>query len=275
MWKLGTIGFGYPDWHGSVYPPDLREEDRLAAYAELYPAVELDTTFYGIPRSETFLRWKRQVSADFSFVLKAPQSLTHSTPLIVGPAAEEWRTLSAGIEILGPERSLILLQFPPSFAATESGLLGRILEDFPAPCPRLVELRHESWFVESTSALLEDHRCSWVASDLAPVGEAAHAPGTDGLGYRPLVPVHLGAVAYLRLCGVHAQFTQDSLELYDASPRIAWWLDQLGPLLGRQPRFLIAGNSFAGHAPGTLRRAARLLGQSEPTLAQPSLFGDF
>ena len=80
---LGTSGWSYADWEGSLYPEDL-PHGRLAEYANHFATVEIDSTFYGTPRRSTVERWRNVVPRGFLFAAKFPQEITHEKNL-VGP----------------------------------------------------------------------------------------------------------------------------------------------------------------------------------------------
>ncbi|MBA3953588.1 MAG: DUF72 domain-containing protein, partial [Rubrobacter sp.] len=74
---LGTSGWSYADWEGTVYPPGIPAGSRLAEYVKGYATVEIDSTFYGTPRRSTVQRWREVAPAGFLFAAKFPQEITH------------------------------------------------------------------------------------------------------------------------------------------------------------------------------------------------------
>ena len=78
---IGTSGFAYPAWRGKFYPKNLVTAEFLAYYAQHFATVEINNTFYRMPHADTVAQWKSQVPATFSFVLKAPQRITHRARL--------------------------------------------------------------------------------------------------------------------------------------------------------------------------------------------------
>ena len=108
----GTSGFSYKEWKGSFYPEDLPAEKMLAYYAERLPAVEINNTFYRMPKPALLEGWAAQVPPEFRFVLKASQRITHRKRL--KEAGEEvayfFRTAATLGERLGPT----LFQLPPN-----------------------------------------------------------------------------------------------------------------------------------------------------------------
>ena len=75
--RVGTSGFAYKEWKGTFYPEKFKDEGMLAYYAERFETVEINNTFYRMPKPELLEKWVSETPADFKFVLKAPQRLTH------------------------------------------------------------------------------------------------------------------------------------------------------------------------------------------------------
>lgn len=276
-WTFGTIGFSYPDWNGLFFPPGCPPDRRLAAYAQVFPGIELDTTFYAAPKPETVMRWREQVPSSFTFSLKAPKALTHDFGG-VGEAKEAtaaWSEYVENIGLLGPERTIALVQLGPSFTADRLPALLAVLDERPAPCRVAFEFRHRSLFTESVYDLLRERRAVIVSADLAPNGSARFSlTQPDPIsGYLPFEPVDLGDWGYVRLCGSHAQFPRDDHELVDPTVRLTDWTTRMQSTYGStKPLFVSVGNSFAGYGPGTIFRWMRLLGLEPPALPQPALF---
>ena len=77
MFKVGTSGFSYGDWKGYFYPKGIQERDMLAFYADAYPMVEINSTYYQIPSAKNMRTMASKVPQEFEFVIKAHQSITH------------------------------------------------------------------------------------------------------------------------------------------------------------------------------------------------------
>lgn len=276
-WIFGTIGFSYPDWNGLFFPPGCPAERRLAAYAQVFSGIELDTTFYAAPKPEAVLRWKDQVPAAFQFSLKAPKAVTHDFGGVGDPreATAAWAEFVANIELLGAERTIALIQLGPSFTADRFPNLLSVLDAQPAHCRMAFEFRHRSLFTDSVYELLRVRGAVVVAADLAPNG-CARLPllQPDPIsGYTPFEPIDLGDWGYIRLCGSHGQFPRDDHELVDPTLRLKDWTARIRSTYGStKPLFVSVGNSFAGYGPGTIFRWMRLLGMEPPSLPQPALF---
>ena len=144
-------------------------------YAEYFDAVEINSTFYRLPRIATLERWRDATPDDFRFAIKLPKAVTHEAGLI-GVAAEvaEFCALIAHLrQKLGP----LLLQLPPSLelnARAASRFLRQLAT--AAPAPVVVEPRHPSWFTARADDLLSEHGAGRVAADPA-LSEAAAEPG--------------------------------------------------------------------------------------------------
>src|SRR5260221_13177879 len=74
---VGTSGYSYKEWKGTFYPEDLPAKQMLRFYGERFRSVEINNTFYRMPKASVLEAWANDVSADFKFVLKAPQQITH------------------------------------------------------------------------------------------------------------------------------------------------------------------------------------------------------
>src|SRR5918997_5282221 len=152
---LGTSGWAYADWEGTLYPEALPSASRLAGDVKRFATVEIDSTFYGTPRRSTVQKW-REVSPDgFLFAAKFPKEITHDRNLVGAEAEVESfiRTMTELGDRLGP----LLLQFPPSFDVEGMGVLEDFLEALPQGPRYAVEVRHRSWLGSDLPALLREH----------------------------------------------------------------------------------------------------------------------
>lgn len=159
---VGTSGWNYPHWRGRFYPPKLPEREWLAYYAQRFPTVEINNTFYRLPGAQTVAQWHRAVPALFTFGIKASRFITHIKRLRLsrGPVARlltRARRLGRG---LGP----ILFQLPPNFGPDE-GRLERFLEGLPAERRYAMEFRHDGWHRESVYRLLRRRGVACCISD--------------------------------------------------------------------------------------------------------------
>ena len=195
--RPGTSGWSYKEWKGTFYPSDLPSDDMLRYYATRLPSVEINNSFYRIPKEKVLLEWADQVPADFRFVLKASRRITHINRLANEDGTLEYflRTINVLGERLGPT----LFQCPPSLRKDMVRL-----RDFLALVPRTwraaLEFRHASWFTDEVYDALRGHDIALVAVD-EDEGEGAGAP---------LVPT--ASWGYLRLR--RTDYTDDTLKAW-------------------------------------------------------------
>jgi uncharacterized protein YecE (DUF72 family) len=139
----GTSGFSYKEWKGSFYPEDLPDSGMLRYYASRLPAVEINNTFYRMPRAALLESWAEQVPDGFAFALKASQQITHRKRLQeAGEAVSYFLSVATTLgDRLGP----VLFQLPPNFKK-DVPRLRDFLALLPPASRSAFEFRHESWF---------------------------------------------------------------------------------------------------------------------------------
>jgi uncharacterized protein YecE (DUF72 family) len=150
--RIGTSGFSYKEWRGTFYPEKLPEAKMLSFYGERFDTVEINNTYYRMPKPSVFEGWAREVQEGFSFVLKAPLSITHlrKGAELADPAAAFFRTAATLRSRLGP----VLLQLPP-YLKKDRGLLRAFFELVPKDVRVAVEVT-PTWHDDDIYALLSD-----------------------------------------------------------------------------------------------------------------------
>jgi uncharacterized protein YecE (DUF72 family) len=163
--RVGCSGWNYAHWRNGVfYPPRLPARRWLELYAERFDTVEVNSTFYRLPRRDAVAHWVEQTPPDFVFTVKASRYLTHVRRLRdVGPGLE---TFLERIEPLvrSPKLGPILWQLPPNFRRDDQRL-AEALAALPRELRHCFEFRHASWFVEETYALLREHGAALAIGD--------------------------------------------------------------------------------------------------------------
>ena len=174
LWT-GTSGFSYKAWKGSFYPDKLPANRMLEYYSRRLSSVEINNTFYRLPRAEMLEKWASQVPGDFAFVLKASRRITHMARLKDAGDPLEYLTRTA-VGALGGRLGPILFQLPP-YLRVDVERLRDFLEIVPEDVRAAFEFRHESWFVDDVYQALADHGAALVTADTgegeAPVVETA------------------------------------------------------------------------------------------------------
>src|SRR5881409_2909306 len=123
--RVGTSGYSYKEWKGSFYPEDLPAAKMLAFYAERFESVEINNTFYRMPDAQMVGKWGEQVPDGFTFVLKAPQRITHQKRL--AGAEEDVAHLFDAATALGGQLGPVLFQLPP-FSRKDAPKLRDLLQ---------------------------------------------------------------------------------------------------------------------------------------------------
>lgn len=176
--RIGSVGWTIPRGSAASFPA---EGSHLQRYAACLNAVEVDATFYRIPRQRTLARWAEAVPDDFRFAVKAPRAATHQARLA---QPDRMAPLLEATEALGPKLEVLLVQLPPSLAfdphlaqAFFSWLRGRWSRGL------VCEPRHPSWFDPEAERLLREWHVARVAADPAPVPSGAGPGGSPHLIY--------------------------------------------------------------------------------------------
>ena len=157
----GTSGFAFKEWKGPFYPEKMKDADMLGFYSTKFPTVEINNTFYRLPKEELLRHWAEQVPEGFSFSIKASQKITHFTRLKEeGAPALEY--LIKAIDVMGAKLGPVLFQLPPNMKKDLERLNG-FLARLPRGRRHTMEFRHESWFDEDTFDALRNHNVAMCA----------------------------------------------------------------------------------------------------------------
>jgi len=158
---IGTSGFSYPAWKGSFYPKELKNDQMLRYYGERFSAVEINNTFYRMPKREMLEQWPPQVPSTFTFVLKASQKITHMKRL--KDVSGEVTYFADTAAVLGAQLGPILFQLHPTMKK-DLPRLTDFLAIVPTDVRPVLEFRHESWFADDVYALLHEHNAALCIS---------------------------------------------------------------------------------------------------------------
>jgi uncharacterized protein YecE (DUF72 family) len=192
---IGTSGWIYSHWTGIFYPEDLPSKNKpphqyiggggkLKYYSRYFKTVEINYSFYHLPRPSTYQNWYQQVPEDFLFAVKASRFITHIKRL--KGVKEAWQQFIKNALYLKEKLGPILFQFPPSFGATKENI--ERLEQFltllkiyrgqtPVNLRYALEFRHKSWcdpegkpsvsyeVNEKIYKLLKKYNVAWVIAD--------------------------------------------------------------------------------------------------------------
>jgi uncharacterized protein YecE (DUF72 family) len=159
---VGTSGYSYKKWKGTFYPKNLPVEQMLRFYGERFRAVEINSTYYGMPRASVLEGWADTVPANFQFVLKAPKQITHLRGL--RDADDLVAHFLEVAEALAEHRGPLLFQLPAT-AKKDVPRLCAFLALLPSQRRAAFEFRHPSWFDKEVFGLLRDHGAALCVAD--------------------------------------------------------------------------------------------------------------
>jgi uncharacterized protein YecE (DUF72 family) len=150
----GTSGYSYKEWKGPFYPKDLPNKQMLRYYGERFRSVEINNTFYRMPKAAVLEAWAAEVPPDFKFVIKASQRITHFQRLKEARDSVDYLLDTIGVlkERLGP----VLFQLPPNLPK-DAPRLRDFLALLPPERRLAFEFRHQSWFDEEIFDILRKH----------------------------------------------------------------------------------------------------------------------
>jgi uncharacterized protein YecE (DUF72 family) len=241
---LGTQGFSFDDWVGPFYPAGTSKTAYLEQYAERLPAVEIDSTFYGVPRVTTVQKWRERTPPGFRFAAKFPKLITHEKKLdrALGDAEAFIGTMQA----LGDKLAVLVLQFAYDFTPDLYDRLDLFLAALPEGTRYAVEVRNRGWLKPEFREMLTQHNTALVLQDLH---------------YMPKMDWITADFTVIRWLGRRKDIARfDEIQI-DRSQELEEWTVKVS-------RFLADGvnvygffnNHFAGHSPESVRQFAALLG---------------
>jgi uncharacterized protein YecE (DUF72 family) len=150
----GASGYSYKEWKGKFYPADIKPEAMLAWYADRLPTVEINNTFYRMPKTTVLENWAATTPEGFRFSIKASQRITHMSRLKVETAAEPLGYLYRNLAALGAKRGPVLFQLPPNLKK-DLPRLTEFLSLLPEGHNAAFEFRNDTWFDDDVYATLK------------------------------------------------------------------------------------------------------------------------
>lgn len=176
---IGTSGYSYPEWKGNFYPQKMASKDFLHYYAERFPTVEINNTFYRMPTAALLNGWAAQVPESFTFVIKASKSITHERRL--QNVGEALTYLLGATSTLGSRLGPLLFQLPPNFRK-DATRLKEFFAQMPERRRVAFEFRHATWFDDETFGILKENGAALCVAD---TGEEPATPlvATADWGY--------------------------------------------------------------------------------------------
>jgi uncharacterized protein YecE (DUF72 family) len=261
--RIGTCGWSYQDWVGVFYPKGTAPGDYLTHYADHYPIVEVDSTFYRSPSRKTVEGWRDKTPAGFGFSLKVPQVITHEK--LLKDCKAEVKTFLDAVRLLRDRLLCCCLQFgyfnKKAFASLDDFLkrLNPFLAGWPDDVPVAVEIRNTNWLTEQFADCLRSHRAAWVLSD------QVWMPSPLTVAKR--LDAATGPFGYVRLLGDRKAVDELIKKLdhivIDRQDQIRADAEAIKLLAKRVPVLAFVNNHFAGYAPETVRQLTERLGRKK------------
>ena len=240
--RIGCSGWNYDHWRNGVfYPPRLPARSWLAYYAEQFDTVEVNATFYRLPRTLSVARWVEVTPDDFTLAFKASRYLTHVKRLQELPGHVDRLLDRMAPLVESPKLGPMLWQLPPTFVRDDE-LLASALQEFPPRVRHAVEFRHESWFADKVFELLRAQGVALVLADRASAPRLRRCELTTDF-------------AYIRLHGGRDEgnYSQTELDL---------WVLKLRRLAEEGDVFAYFNNDWHGYAVENARYVRRSLERS-------------
>ena len=165
----GTSGLVLPVPNKEYYPAEFKEGTRLRYYASLFNSIEINTSFYKIPRAQTIAKWAEDVPDDFKFTFKLWQGITHEKGLMFDLVYIDH--FMQAIDAAGSHKGCLLIQLPPGAKVGLMSRLRQLIDHIqrtdPAKSWKLaLEFRHPSWYSDELAAFAEDEDLSVVIQDI-------------------------------------------------------------------------------------------------------------
>lgn len=244
---LGTQGWAYKSWIGAFYPEGTKPGDYLTEYAKHFRAIEIDSTYYAIPRPHSVEQWRDATPAHFRFAAKFPQSITHEKML--KDAERETDQFLSTLALLGDKLGPLLLQFPYTFTPAQRDVLARYLAALPTQFRYAVEVRQRGWLNDAFFDLLKQHRVACALSDYGSMPRVAR--GTTDF-------------AYLRLLGNRKEIADEQFDRvrFNRDVDLERWGDLIAELNEKGVAVWgFVNNHYQGHSPATVRALSERIAQ--------------
>jgi uncharacterized protein YecE (DUF72 family) len=256
---VGTCGWSYKDWDGCFYPERLPAGDYLTYYADRFPVVEVDSTFYGSPRPKMVEGWRDKTPENFRLSLKVPQTITHEK--LLKDCQKETEEFLTAARILESKLLCCVLQFgffnSKVFANLSAFLdrLGPFVERWPKEVPLAIEIRNKYWMKKQFGDFLRSHGVTWVLAD------QAWMPLPEEIVHT--LDAVTGSLGYVRLLGDRKAVDELTPTLnrtvVDRSDQIRSDARAVKLMAIKVPVVVFVNNHFAGYAHDTIRELLKAL----------------
>jgi uncharacterized protein YecE (DUF72 family) len=179
VFRAGTSGLVLAEPNKKAYPAEFHAKSRLNFYASKFNTIEINSSFYKIPRGITYKKWSEDVPDNFQFTVKLWRGITHEKEF----SEKDLQSFMAAVDNLGKKKGCLLIQFPAQTNLDIRGL-NKLLEsvtklDSGQSWRLAIEFRHAKWYNKNVSGILDSYNASLVLHDMpksAPPGINEKAP---------------------------------------------------------------------------------------------------
>ena len=160
----GASGYSFKEWKGTFYPEKMKPEEMLPYYSARLPTVEINNTFYRMPKTSMLENWAQVTPAGFRFAIKASRRITHMSRIKADSAADSVNYLYGNLAALGDKRGPVLFQLPPNLKK-DVPRLAAFLALLPRDHRAAFEFRNDTWFDDEVYAALKGAGAALVLSE--------------------------------------------------------------------------------------------------------------
>lgn len=237
---LGTSGWTYDHWSGRFYPADVSKKKWFEYFADHFDTVELNASFYRIPKESVVESWNARAPHDFVFSVKMSRLVTHVKKLRNCDNELEW--FFGVFKPLRQKIGMYLIQIPPSIKVNHD-LLKQFCATLPSSAPITFEFRNRSWYVQQTYEILREFNHSFCIHDMS------------GSSTERIVT---GSAAYLRFHGYQERYGGDY-----SDEILADWADWIESQTEKTPVYAYFNNDFEGFAVKNCLRLREMVGSKK------------
>lgn len=237
---LGTSGYCYAHW-AKIFYAGVPQKQWLQHYAKVFRTVELNNTFYRLPKPEMVDGWRKNSPRGFMFAVKGSRFLTHMKRLLDrGEGLEKFFVL---VSRLGPKLGPVLWQLPPQMKTADTGRLDAFLEALPKHTRHAVEFRSDAWYTKEVVRVLDKHGAAFCEHDLV----------------QKRVPAHTGGWRYVRFHGATGKYQGRYKKT-----GLRRWAKDFSSYCQRADAYVYFNNDLQGHALMDAMDLSDLMGERVP-----------
>jgi uncharacterized protein YecE (DUF72 family) len=238
---IGSMGWSYKQW--AIYD-GLKSSEFLQKYSNIFNSVEINNTFYRIPKESTMIEWANKTPNDFRFSIKFPRSISHSKGLM--PDQGRLEAFLSRVQLLENKTGPLLLQFPPAFNSSSIDKLETFLDRLPLFYNYAVEFRNAGWFNESTFKILRKYNIAIV--------NVEHP-------WQAFTEIQTADFSYIRLEGDRKTVKGElgTVEI-DKTDSIMRWSEKILALSESRDVYCFVSKHYSGYPPSDIMQLQEKLG---------------